>query len=761
MSQIECADGLTDALIGAYGTDFWLTPPQCQAIENGVLSRNAHFLICTPTNSGKTLVAVLRIFHQALAEGKRSLYVTPLKAIAEEKRQEFERISGSLKTIAGQKVKIRITTGDYQLTDDFPDSPPPQTGDIILCTPERLEILLRNPEHHAWTAQIANVIVDEIHLLGEAHRGPNLEVALTRLRLVAPHASVMGLSATVGGIRRLADWLGNAGRPVTVIESSWRFPPLNLMVTYTPAKHGYLKEKVLQQLQDSSSSLLIFTYRKADARKLAKEIASYPCMQESNEVPHHPGEIGDLMRRGVAFFHAGLSLQQRSWVAEAHRSQRLRVVVATTSLKMGVNLPTSHVFVRDHAFWGSGNLPVGDLLQMVGRAGRGDSPGYGEILVDDEAVAQDYSQKIVQGILPSLEPQLFSGSSQSEWSGRAGSQNEDEKTLLPLVLSEVVCRGKACAEDIALFLRSTFSGFIAGFEGNLSLALLKLQQWHLVQKVEGTEAQYEPRPLGRTVALSGIHPRTGAAFGGLLVGLIRLSEREKERDPGNEVNYLRRITDLDLLFMACCGIEAERHLLKPPTKKAVQSVQEFIERLDPEEKPVFNLWRSKDNPGWSPSRLLASLKVSVDPVNPGAVESKFYQIMQTAVLLYRHVRGQTLAQLAPQYHTDEGDLEQGLKYSVLWLLSAIAQICDNRKCYKLDFLTFQALELIDKVSQGSGLAPLMKLAGVGKLTIQKLSNAGYRQVKDLGGVQMDDLEGLGIPKQKVRSILKVVKKTRR
>lgn len=761
LSQIQCAEDLKKALILAYGHDFWLTPPQCQALEQGLLNRDSHFLVCTPTNSGKTLIAVLRIFHQALTGGKRSIYVTPLKAIAEEKRQEFERISSEIRKSTGQIVKIRITTGDYQFSEDFPDSPPPETGDIILCTPERLEILLRNPAYHPWASCITNVVVDEIHLLGEMHRGPNLEVALTRLRLIAPQASIVGLSATVGGIDRLAEWFSDGGKPVTVVESGWRYPPLKITVTYTPDKHLYLKQRVLECLGEPSNSILVFTYRKEDARKLAKEIASCPEMGSLMDEPQNPGELGHLMQKGVAFFHAGLTLQQRSRVAEAHRNRRLRVVAATTSLKMGVNLPTSHVFVRDHAFWGSGNLPVSDLFQMLGRAGRGESPGCGEVLVDDETVGQLYAQQISERVLPELHPQLFREAEGQGWGWKIKRPEDDERWLLPLVLSEIVSKGNACVEEVESFLRSTFSGFVSGFDRNLSLSVMKLQQWRLIQKVEGTEAQYEPRALGKTVALSGIHPRTGAAFGGLLVGLIRLGERTKENDPAREANYLRRLTDLDLLFMVCCGLEVENHLLKVPGKKTIQRIQESIERLDPEEKPLFNLWRSEKDPGWNPSRLLATLKVPVDAQKAGMAEKKFYQIMQTAVLLFRHSRGVPLAKLAEDYQAEEGELEQGLKYCALWLLNALAQICDSRKCYKLDFLMLKALELIEKVQYGSGLAPLLKLEGIGRKSIEKLMSAGFLHIKGLERVSYAELTELGLSEKQSQSILRIAKKTRR
>ena len=247
----------------------------------------------------------------------------------------------------------------------------------------------------------------------------------------------------------------------------------------------------------------------------------------------------------------------------------------------------------------------------------------------------------------------------------------------------------------------------------------------------------------------------------MLVALIRLGEKEKERDPTRDGNYLRRLAELDLLFMACASLEMRDHLLKSPGKNRIAAIQEYIERLDPEEKPLINLWRSESNPDRSPTCLLGSLKVPVESQKAGAAEKKFYQLVDTAILLHRHAKGQTLAQLSVEYKLDEGVLEQGVKSTALWVLSGLAQICDSRKCYKLDFLMMRTLELIEKVTYGSGLAPLLKLEGIGKRTIQKLTESGYRQVNDLEAAKGEDLRALGLLGKQVKAILKTVRRTRR
>jgi len=98
---------------------------------------------------------MLRMFSLAVQSGKRSIFVAPAEAIAEEKYTEFSLLAEKVKLNGGPEILISITTGDYQLTDDFLSSPPPDNGEIVICTPERLEVMLRNPENHKWAMKVA------------------------------------------------------------------------------------------------------------------------------------------------------------------------------------------------------------------------------------------------------------------------------------------------------------------------------------------------------------------------------------------------------------------------------------------------------------------------------------------------------------------------------------------------------------------------------------------------------------------------------
>lgn len=175
-----------------------LRPAQQKAVDAGVLS-GSNVLICTPTASGKTLVAELAI-QEMLANNKKSVYVVPLKALASEKLRGFtNRMS----------ARVAMSISDYDSSEQSL-----QEADVIIVTAEKLDSLLRH--HVSWLSRVGLVVVDEIHLLNDISRGPTLEMLLTMLRrLIKPQ--IVGLSATIGNPQELADWLD-----AKLVEDDWR-----------------------------------------------------------------------------------------------------------------------------------------------------------------------------------------------------------------------------------------------------------------------------------------------------------------------------------------------------------------------------------------------------------------------------------------------------------------------------------------------------------------------------------------------------------
>ncbi|MEK6938328.1 MAG: DEAD/DEAH box helicase [Nanoarchaeota archaeon] len=178
-----------------------LTPVQEKAVQAGLLN-NTSLLVCAPTASGKTLIATMGIAQQ-LQQGHKTIYLVPLKALANEKFKEFQQL------LAETPYKAVISTGEMDSESNYLAK-----YNLLILTTEKLDSLLRH--RVAWLEQVKLVVIDEIHLLNDASRGPTLEIILTLLKsLIKPQ--LIGLSATIGNPQELAQWLG-----AELVQDSWR-----------------------------------------------------------------------------------------------------------------------------------------------------------------------------------------------------------------------------------------------------------------------------------------------------------------------------------------------------------------------------------------------------------------------------------------------------------------------------------------------------------------------------------------------------------
>ncbi len=179
-----------------------LRPSQAKSIDKG-LFEDKNLLVCTPTASGKTLVAELAILNAVFHDKGKALYVVPLRALASEKFKDFKKLYDKY-------MKVAISSGDIDSADSYLER-----YDVIITTSEKLDSLIR---HHAqWLSHVKVLILDEIHLLNDAGRGPTLEVITTIMRKMLPKLQLIGLSATIGNPKELAEWLN-----AELVSDQWR-----------------------------------------------------------------------------------------------------------------------------------------------------------------------------------------------------------------------------------------------------------------------------------------------------------------------------------------------------------------------------------------------------------------------------------------------------------------------------------------------------------------------------------------------------------
>ena len=179
-----------------------LRPAQEKAVLKGLLDKK-NLLVCTPTASGKTLIAELAMLNRILNEPVKAVYIVPLKALANEKFKEFKRKYNHL-------IKIALSIGDFDSNDAYL-----MDYDLIITTSEKFDSLIR---HKApWLAMVKVVVVDEIHLLNDVSRGPTLEMVITILNHLLKEVQIIGLSATIGNPKDLAKWL-----KAELVIDNWR-----------------------------------------------------------------------------------------------------------------------------------------------------------------------------------------------------------------------------------------------------------------------------------------------------------------------------------------------------------------------------------------------------------------------------------------------------------------------------------------------------------------------------------------------------------
>ncbi|KAJ3551777.1 hypothetical protein NM688_g4511 [Phlebia brevispora] len=370
-----------------------------------------------PTGSGKTVLfelSIVRMLMQSSTGGRSSkcIYVAPTKALCSEKANDW---SSKFQTLG---VKCCELTGD---TVHFGKSAWGDARDasIIVTTAEKWDSLTRNWEDHEQIlGQIQLFLVDEVHILNES-RGSTLEVVVSRMKARGSSVRFILVSATVPNIIDVAAWIGNSpyGDRAIVMEFGEEYRPCKLkrFVYGFPRKkdqndfvfsrlldyrlYGILKE------HSSNRPILIFcSTRKgvgATAEQLFKEYEEATQQKQTmpwsrpRRIEHtfHDSRLNKLAAAGIGMHHAGMNLDDRKATERLFLAKLLSVVVATSTLAVGVNLPAHIVVIKGvRIFQNNASQEYSDLdiMQMLGRAGRPqfDKEGIAIILCESELEAK-------------------------------------------------------------------------------------------------------------------------------------------------------------------------------------------------------------------------------------------------------------------------------------------------------------------------------------------------------------------------------------
>ncbi|MCW8802216.1 MAG: DEAD/DEAH box helicase, partial [Candidatus Bathyarchaeota archaeon] len=388
-----------------------LYPPQEEAVHAGALN-GKNLVLASPTASGKTLVAELCALKHILENDGKVLYLSPLRALASEKYEEFQKYT-TIKKPNGRKISIGISTGDFDGSDPWMGK-----HDVIITTNEKADSLLRH--RTKWVNDISLVVADEVHLLNVASRGPTLEVVLARLMQVSPDVQLLVLSATIKNVGEVAEWLKaipvtTEWRPVTlregvIINDEIHFKDGGAQKIENSAKNPTLNMAVYTV--KSGNQALAFAGTRRNSISLAKKVAtkikphlSKPLKRSLDDLAEQilaTGErtrlgeqLAEVVRCGAAFHHAGLSGGHRKIIENSFKEGQIKVLTATPTLAIGMNLPARVVIINEYRRYEPGYgyypIPVLEYKQMAGRAGRPRYDKFGDsILVAKTEDERDY-----------------------------------------------------------------------------------------------------------------------------------------------------------------------------------------------------------------------------------------------------------------------------------------------------------------------------------------------------------------------------------
>jgi helicase len=724
-----------------------LRPIQSQALPD-ILCGHQHLIISAPTNSGKSLCAHAELFRCCLA-GQRAILVEPLRVIANEQADTLKDLVERLSPSLGRKTSVRLSTGEFRLSEEFLSDPPPEEGEILIVTPERLDLLIRNPGNDNFIASIGSIVADEAHLLADERRGRTLEGLITGLLLLAEEQQRMPpritlLSATLPDPPRIASWLGGA----KLIVTNDRYPSLSTWVEDAANKtesETRILEECQQALHIRQASVLVFVYQTADAQKLAKILSE---------------ELG----QPVGFAHSKMSSAEKSAAIDTFAAGKTRVMVASSALAMGVNLPCTTVIVRDTHYPGVGPVPVHQLRQMCGRAGRGDHPGTALVLV------QDVDKRGPNALAKELaNPQPPEFPERKNWR---------QATDIPVIadrIASVMLRYHERGVDLHFLKSWCDRSFRADdIKDQLPGIIDWLDWWKLAST---SHAEYEDGrwrlTLGAKVAATHGLPLRIAA------GILQLWRDLLQVDPSD-----RLLADWSAFdHMLIVEMLTDR---APSLRRDGADLNEGI--LSWMELKAANhrsmLWREWFHRGDAKGEeILGSLGITDNRQRPlqGQAAQKFIrQALLRTILLSERMRGTASDHLSRQWGLNNFvGIEEDLRDHRIWLSHGLAQLADwpllswhcnhilgvdeprkERIKKVLRNIRFHALTSCGSLSTCSplgallpGLRQLRTTNSVGIGTVRKLENAGITNLSILLRMSLDELVKLGIRKDLANQIV--------
>lgn len=397
------------ALEEIYGQRFQYFNPMQTQIFHCLYHTNANVLLGSPTGSGKTIACELAMWWAFREKpGSKVVYIAPMKALVRERVKDW-----------GARLTRQMCLKLVELTgDNTPNTRTIRDADIIITTPEKWDGISRSWQTRGYVRQVSLVIIDEIHLLG-GDRGPILEIIVSRMNYIAAQSKnsvrLMGMSTACANAMDLGNWLG-VKEGLFNFRHSVRPVPLEIFIDGFPEVRGFcplmqsMNRPTFLAIKTHSPDkpVIVFVASRRQTRLTAKDLINFCGMEDNprrfvkiseedlqlNLARVKDDALKEALSFGIGLHHAGLIESDRSLTEELFANNKIQILVATSTLAWGVNLPAHLVVVKGTQFFdakieGYKDMDLTDVLQMLGRAGRPqfDTSGIARIFTQDSKKA--------------------------------------------------------------------------------------------------------------------------------------------------------------------------------------------------------------------------------------------------------------------------------------------------------------------------------------------------------------------------------------
>lgn len=586
-------------------------PAQKAVIESGYLEDKSNYIISIPTASGKTVLGILPAL-KTILDGGKAVYAAPLLSIQNEKVKEFKAFE-----------EHGISVGKH-----------PSNSDLSVMVFESFDALTR----FSWNVlrEVDTLIIDEFHMIGEYSRGPTLESAITRAKLINPSLRIIALSATLKNIDEIEEWLEGK-----TVEHDYRPVPLNKQVLdgemfNTKNKNDIIVKVVEKAIEDNSQALSFVSTRRFTeslATYVAKKIDKKTTKEQKQrfkqvadkllEVPKKKGslptttcvKLADSAQKGVVFHHAGLFNEQKEIIEEEFRNGNILMITATPSLMYGVNLPSKYVAIRDHTRWtsnGPASIPVFDYEQMSGRAGRPqyDDVGYSYLIAKTTEEAIDLEARYIEGEIELTNSKLI----------------DNKDAIYKQIIAQIASSLSKDLDELTDFFGKTLYGFQMKNNPSMSMFAQDSLQWELENALEfllqngiirATPEGLKTTPFGNLIAKSNYAVETA-------VKIKEYVSTMEELNPAEMIYALAETPDLPLISfkgrkskdpvrdkLSECGLFAVD--VGNPEATAVSLIEWIDERNEFEIENAYNVYSaSTRRSAYEASRLVKFAKNTLE-----------------------------------------------------------------------------------------------------------------------------------------------------